>query len=431
VTKKFFKLFLKNLEQKTGCNQLLYAGLFMFAICVLNAEAADYPQWRGINRDGISGETGLLKEWQEGGPELLWSIKGFGSGYSSPSISNGVLYITGTKDNKEFLSAFDLNGNLKWEKEYGKAFTDTTPEARTTPTVDGNSLYVISGTGEVVCFDAETGTIKWSVEAFKKFEGQYGSWGIAESPLIVDDKVIYTPCGAKTTVVALSKDTGETVWASESLDDHSGYVSPILAKIGEKKQIITVTAKYVLGINAEDGKIDWKVANTDISSPGDINTVSPIYHDGSVFVTSGYNDAGALIKISDDGLSASVAWVNPDLDVHHGGVVLVDGYIYGANWINNENGNWVCLEWSTGKTMYETKWGNKGSIISADGMLYCYEEKSGNLGLVKVSPEGFNVISTLKIKQGGGPHWAHPVISDGVLYVRHGEILMAYNIKEK
>jgi len=419
---------------KTIKNLTLSVGIWFFAFGILyiaNIQAEDWPQWGGINRDGVSNETELLKEWSEGGPNLLWSTKSIGDGFSSPSIANGVIYITGMKDNKEILSTFDLNGNIKWSKEYGKAFSQSTPEARSTPTVDGNALYIISGTGEVVCLDAVSGDIKWSVNAFSQFDGQYGGWGIAESPLIVDDKVIYTPCGEKTTVVALNKNTGETVWTSESLNDHSGYVSPILATIGMKKQIITVTGSYVIGVNASNGHIDWKIANSDISSPGDINCVSPIYYNGGVFVTSGYDDAGALIKLSDDGTQASVAWVNPDLDTHHGGVVLVNGYVYGSNWLDNEHGNWVCLDWNSGKTMYETKWNNKGSIISAEGMLYCYEEQRGTLGLVKASPDGFTVVSSFKITQGGGAHWAHPVISDGVLYMRHGDVLMAYDIKVK
>ncbi|MDQ1328683.1 MAG: hypothetical protein QG641_1968 [Candidatus Poribacteria bacterium] len=419
---------------KTIKNLMLSVGVWLFAFGVLytaNIQAEDYPQWRGINRDGISNETGLLKEWSEEGPKLLWSIKDLGAGFSSPSIANGVIYITETKDNKEILSALDLNGNIKWSKEYGKAAPQWPSEARTTPTVDGDAIYVISGAGEVVCLDAASGAVKWSVPAFTKFEGQYGGWVIAESPLIVDDKVIYTPCGEKTTVVALNKNTGETVWTSESLNDHSGYVSPILAIIGEKKQIITVTGSYVIGVDASNGHIDWKVANSEISSPGDINCVSPIYYNGSIFVTSGYNDAGALIKVSDDGTQASVAWVNPALDTHHGGVVLVNDYVYGSNWLDNEHGNWVCLDWNSGKTMYETKWNNKGSIISAEGMLYCYEEQRGTLGLVKASPDGFTVVSSFKITQGSGAHWAHPVISDGVLYMRHGDVLMAYDIKVK
>ncbi len=398
----------------------------------MNVQAADYPQWRGFERNGISAETGLLKEWPEGGPELVRTMTGLGKGFSSPSIANGTIYVTGTVDNIEFLSALDLEGNLKWKKEYGKPFTKSYSNARTTPTVDGGSVYVISGSGEVVCFDAASGDIKWSVAALEKFEGKFGSWGTAESALIVDNKVIYTPCGNKTTMVALDKNTGETVWASESVGGNSGYCSPKLIERGGKRLILSMTGKYLLGVNAEDGKIEWKIGYKKVAPGGnEINIATPIYHDGRAFFTSGYDHAGVMLELSEDGSDASVVWVSRDLDVHHGGIVLVDGYIYSSNWINNSKGNWVCLDWNSGKTMYEKEWFNKGSIISADGMLYCYEEKGGNLGLVKASPEDFTVVSSFKITQGKGQHWAHPVISDGLLYIRHGDVLMVYNIEAK
>jgi outer membrane protein assembly factor BamB len=397
-----------------------------------DVQASDYPQWRGPDRSGISKETGLLKEWPEGGPELLWTAQKLGKGFSSPSIANGSIYVTGMKNKVEILSALDMSGNVKWAKEYGKAYTKSFPDARTTPTVDGDSIYVISGTGEVVCFDAASGDIKWSVEAFKKFKGKQGSWGTAESPLVVDNKVIYTPCGKQTTVVALDKATGETVWTTESVGGPSGYVSPIVVERGGKKLILTMTGNFLLGVNLEDGRIEWKVKYQEAAPGGnDINVPTPVYHDGRVFFTSGYDHAGVMLKISEDGANASVVWVNRDLDTHHGGVVLVDGYIYGSNWINNSKGNWVCVDWNSGKTMYEKKWNNKGSIISAEGMLYCYEEGKGNLGLVKASPEGFALISSFKIELGKAQHWAHPVISDGLLYMRHGGVLMAYDIRAK
>ena len=421
-------------SKKVTKKLMLAIGIWLLACgCVpLEHYTPDWPQWQGLERNGLSKETGLLKEWPEEGPKLLWSAEGIGSGFSSLSIANGVLYITGTVDNVEILSAYDLDGNLKWKKEYGKAFSQSYPDARTTPTVDGNSIYVISGTGEVVCFDAMSGDIKWSVQGFDKFKGKHGSWGIAESPLVVDDKVIYTPCGEETTVVALDKNTGETVWTSESLNDQSAYVSPILVKRGGKKLIVGVTGDYIIGVNAENGKIEWKFNYRETSEKSrEINAVTPIYHDGYIYVTSGYDHGGAMLKLSEDGTNVSLVWVDYTLDTHHGGVVLVDGYIYGSNWINNGQGNWVCVDWNSGKVMYEKDWHNKGPIISADGMLYCYEEKTGNFGLVKTSPEDFTVVSSFKITQGKGQHWAHPVISDGRLYIRHGDVLMVYDIKAK
>lgn len=414
----------------------LVTGIFLcfFGLAyTINTQAADYPQWRGFGRSGVSKETGLLKEWPEEGPELLWSATGLGKGFSSPSISNGVLYVTGTEGSIESLSAFDLSGNPKWKKEYGKAYTKSFPDARCTPTVVENSAYVVSGTGEVVCFEAASGSIKWSVQAFDKFEGKHGSWGIAESPLVVDNKVIYTPCGKKTTVVALDRETGQTMWTTESVGGQSGYVSPILVERGGMRLIVTVTGTYILGINVESGEIVWQVDYSKLPPPdgggNDINIVTPVYYDGRIFVTSGYDHTGVMLELSADGKDASVVWLSPDLDTHHGGVVLVDGHIYGSNWINNNAGNWVCVDWDSGKTMYEKEWFSKGSIVSAEGMLYCYEEKKGNLALVKVSPEDFTIVSSFRITQGKGQHWAHPVINDGVLYMRHGDVLMAYNIK--
>lgn len=431
ITLRRFKLRLRK-----AVNVVLVIGILytLGMVCIVNAQSADWPQWQGPDRDAISEETGLLREWPEGGPKLLRSVTGIGQGFSSPSIAKGVLYVTGMEDNIEFISVFDLQGNLKWKKEYGKAYTKSTPDARTTPTVDGDSVYVISGTGEVVCFDASSGSIKWSVQALEKFGGKQGDWGTAESPLIVNDKVIYTPCGEKTTIVALDKNTGETVWASRSLSDQSAYVSPILVERGGRKLIVTVTGNYIIGVNPENGDIEWQIKYTEIPPPksgNEIKAVTPLYHNGRIFVTSGYNHTGVMLELSEDGANASVVWWNQDLDTHHGGVVLVDGYIYGSNWINNENGNWVCLDWNSGKTMYEKKWHNKGSIISADGMLYCYEENDGNLALVKASPEDFAIANSFKIEQGKGPHWAHPVISDGVLYIRHGDVLMAYDIESE
>ncbi len=427
---------------RTVRNLALVLGFCLLASVVW---ASDWPQWRGPDRDGVSKETGLLKSWPEGGPKLLWSVTGLGAGFSHPSIAKGTIYVTGMTDNKEFISAFDMDGKLKWKTEYGNAYTKANPEARTTPTVDGDQIYVVSGTGEVVCFDT-AGNIKWSVDAFKKFDGKQGAWGTAESPLVIDNKVIYTPCGRNTAMVALDRNTGETVWTSKALTieskdkntgetvlrpDQSGYVSPIVIEIAGKRQIVTVTGNYVIGVNPENGDIIWQLMGRDYKSPGDINPVSPVYHKGRIFITSGYNDVGFMVELSEDGTKASVPWINPDLDVHHGGVVLVDGYIYGANWINNGEGNWVCLEWDSGKTMYETKWFNKGSIIAADGMLYCYEENDGNLGLAKAWPQEFKMVSSFKITQGKGPHWAHPVISDGKLYMRHGDVLMVYDIKAR
>lgn len=307
-------------------------------------------------------------------------------------------------------------------------------ESRATPTIENKNIYVSSGLGDVACIDAISGTIRWKLKASEKFEGAYGRWGLSESLLLVNDKVIYTPGGNKTTIVALNKENGETIWQSKSLGDAPSYTSPLLIEIKGKKQIVTTTKNYIIGVNPKNGEIVWKFDFGKYAGgkrPYNNQTNTPLYHKGKIFVSSGYDHKSIMLNLLDNASSVSVAWVDSTIDIHHGGAVRIDGYIYGANWEHNRMGRWVCMNWETGKIMYEAEWKNKGSIISADGMLYCFEEKGGNIALVKVDPEKFEVISSFKAPLGTVPYWAHPAIKNGILYVRHGKALMAYDIKEK
>jgi len=397
-----------------------------------SATPSQWPQFRGPNRDGKSTETGLLKKWPEAGPKMLWSAQGLGTGYSAVSISGDTIYATGMVNKKGVLFALDMNGKPKWERTYGDEWTKSSAGVRGTPTIDGNRAYIISGPGEVFCYDAKTGDPKWTVDAFKKFDGKYGSWGIAESPLIDGNNIICTPGGSKATMVALNKMTGATVWTCSVGTEKSSYCSPILVRRGPNKIIVTMTDEYVFGVDAKTGTLLWKDSQKDQFGGENktINPVSPIYHDGKVYATSGYDDGGAMLALSSDGTSFTREWVDETLDNHHGGVVFVDGHIYGSNWKGNGDGAWVCLDWNTGKVKYEDHWNNKGAITYADGMLYCYEEKGGNMALVRPTPEKFDVVSSFKVELGNGRHWAHPVVCGGTLYIRHGEVLMAYDIKE-
>ena len=392
-------------------------------------------QWRGENRDGHYTGVELLKKWPDDGPKLLWSNETLESGYGSPSCSADAVYITGTKTQVEYLFALDMSGKVKWKTDIGPSFAGDFPLARCTPAVKDGYVYVISSAGKVSCIDATSGKTKWSVDGYQKFSGSWGIWGTSENPLVVDNMVIYTPGGDKTTMVALNAETGETVWQTKSLKDKSAYASPIVFYHAGRKVIANVIANYIFGVEAGSGELLWRYSYGTLEAPPleewgapYVNTVTPIYNDGYIYTTS-YNHVGASFKLSDDGRGISVAWTDSILDTHHGGVVLVDGYIYGANWINNRSGNWCSVDWKTGMLAYETKWMTKGSIIYADGMLYCYEEKRGNIALAKADPKGFDVISSFQVTQGSGPHWSHPVVSDGVLYVRHGKALMAYEIR--
>jgi len=391
-------------------------------------------EWRGIGRTGsYPEENNLLNKWPENGPVMNWFKEDLPSGYSSIAVTDKQLFTTGIDGDNDVVICYDLDGNFLWKSPYGRKWDNSFDESRSTPTIEDNRLYVSSGLGDVSCLNTLDGTIIWQVKASEIFGGNYGRWGIAESILIVDGVVIYTPGGDKTTMVALDKLTGETIWQTKSLENEPSYTSPLLIERNGEKIIATLTQNYFIGVLANSGEILW---NFDFGAyaggmmKANNQTNTPLYHDGEFFLTSGYDHQSVLVKLGDDNRSISLKWVDSELDVHHGGVVLIDGYIYGSNWLNNRNGNWTCLRWEDGKMMYSENWENKGAIIHADDHLYCYDEKNGNLALVPVNPEKFEVSSSFTIPYGKGTHWSHPVIKNGQLYIRHGNALMSFNIKE-
>ena len=400
-------------------------------LCSTLTVAADWPQFRGPHRNGKSTETGLLKQWPEGGPPLLWEVDGLGEGYSSAAIARGTVYITGQIDAEGFVFAFDLNGKPQWKTRYGREWTKSYPAARCTPTVQDDRLYVTSGRGAVYCLDAGSGEIRWSLDAAEKYGPQWPRWGMSENVLIDGDRVICTPGGEVASIIALDKMTGNVVWECKELTQQSCYCNPIVITHGGRRLLVTMLADSVVGLDAATGKLLWHddFDEYHVDRRRLVNANTPIYHDGRLYTTSGYENGGALLQLSPDGTSVKRLWTDAMLDVHHGGVVLVDGYLYGANWTSNSRGNWVCLRWEDGQTMYDTRWnGNKGSVIYADGMLYCYDERTGDVGLVKATPDEFQVVSKFTIAKGKGPYWAHPSLADGRLYLRHGAHLMVYDI---
>jgi len=411
--------------------------IILFSMFSGLAGAQEISEWREENRTGVSAETGLLKSWPDGGPAILWSNTELGKGHSSVSFGKNSIYITGLSGSDDVLYALDMNGKIKWQTVFGKAWNQSNPESRATPTIESGRAYCTSGSGELACIDGTTGKIVWTYKASEIHKGTFGSWGIAESLIVDGNKIYFSPGGPETMTIALDKATGKLLWKSASLNDKPGYVSPVLVNHAGKKMLINVSLGHVFGVDVSNGEILWKVPHGVSSDPNMrrydlIKCVTPLFKDGKIYVTGGYDTGGMMIEIGKDGKSANVLWTDSVLDVHHGGVVLVNGYIYGANWINNNNGSWCCIDWNTGKKMWEEKWNNKGSIIAADGMLYIYEERGGNVGLLKPNPEKFDLVSTFKVTQGtAGPYWAHPVIKGGVLYLRHMNALMAYNINAK
>ena len=408
---------------------LLYFALLIF---VLNS-SAQLVQWRGPNRDGIFTETGLLKAWPEGGPQQILEVEKIGKGWSSPIVDGNMIYVTGMIDTLDYLTAIDMQGKIKWQVPYGRSWNKSFPDSRASATIDGDGIYVQSGTGRLVCIQKTTGLEIWAVDVDKEFECEYHMWGNSETPLIVDDKVICSPGGNKTSVVAFNKRTGKLVWQSKSLNGQRAYASPTIYKYNEFRYILAVIGTDLIALVPETGEIAWnyKYHNPEKwDQPGLIWTNTPVFKDDKIFITMGYDYNAKMIKMAPDGKSVSEVFTDTIFDNHHHGVILTDGYLYGSNWTDNKRGKWVCMKWDTGEIMYESEWDTKGAMIMADGLLYCYNEK-GNVGLVKPDPAGFNVISEFKITKGAGPHWAHPFIADGKLLLRHGDVLMVYDIKEK
>jgi outer membrane protein assembly factor BamB len=410
-------------------NLILLSVLIFSKVC-----DAQISEWREENRTGVSSETGLLKSWPAEGPTLLWSNSDLTKGNSSVSYGDNSLYITGTSEGNDILYALNMNGKLLWQTIMGRAWNESYPESRATPTVEGDKVYTASGFGDLACIDGITGKAIWNYKASEMNKGTYGRWGIAESLIPDGDKLYFTPGGPETMTIALKKTTGEVLWKTSALNNKPGYVSPILITYACKKILVNISQENVFAVDVSNGEILWKIP---IDKPAGFNwdlilCVTPVYIDGMIYVTGGYNVGGLMVKLAEDGKSVAVVWTDKVLDVHHGGVVVVNGNIYGSNWLNNGDGNWCCIDWKTGEKRWEEHWNCKGSIISAEGMLYIYDEKRGNVGLLKATPEKFDLVSSFQITQGNaGPFWAHPVIHKGVLYIRHNNALMAYDIKAK
>jgi len=398
------------------------------AMAACLAWTLDSPQFRGPDRNGVFPATGLLEQWPEAGPKELWSSEGLGKSFASVAIVGDRLYTTGMFDNEGFLFALDLKGNHIYKVSYGPEFPNGYPGARTTPTVNDGAVYVMSSEGRLSSFNAADGKLNWAVETLDRFKGSGNArdliprWGIAESVLVVDDMVVCTPGGKNASLAAFHKKTGDLVWQTKGLSEISGYCSARLLDNGRVRQIITLTGESLVGVDPENGKVVWRQA---YEGRYDIHAVSPVFLDNYIYVTDGYRQGGAMFELAADGSGVSKRWTEKTLDCHHGGVVEAGGYIYGAN----SRGDWICLDFKTGEQAAKTRGVGKGAAVYADGKVYGYGER-GLVGLFNADPKDFRLISSFEVEKGSGRHWSHPVILDGVLYIRHGDALMAYDIRK-
>jgi len=408
---------------------------FAFVCCfvmtgVLGAAAQEnsWPQFHGPNRDNLSTETGLLKKWPENGPDLLWTAKKLGFGYSSASIASGMIFTAGDIKNKTLVTALDMKGRIIWQEQNGEAWLGSYPGSRGTPTIDGDRLYHENPHGDVVCMEAKTGKKIWTVNILEKFKGVNLPWALSESLLIDGDNVICCPGGPQTCMVALDKHTGKIVWKAPSAGDKAGYASPILVHFQGLRIIITLTSGAMIGVDADTGELLWRAEHKPYAEE---NVLMPIYHDGHIFASGVY--AGSVkwkINVNEGKASVEEVWSSKDLDNHHGGVLLKDGYLYGSSCVYHKE-QWICLDWKTGEKKYVDKGNGKGSLTYADGLLYTLS-RDRFVSLVKPSPNSHEIVSSFKIPKGGkGMSWAHPVVCGGRLYIRHGEFLYAYDVGAK
>lgn len=394
----------------------------ILSLASLTLFAQDNIQWRGTDRTGIYTETGLMKSWPAAGPAMLWSYDGLGEGHSSAAIASDKIYLTGMTDGKGYLYVFDLKGKLLNKKMYGPEWNESYNGPRGTVTLNDGKLYLMSGVGDLYCFDVATLNVVWKKNILKEFKASNIVWGINEAPLIVGDKVIATPGGKEHNIVALNKNTGTLIWSSLGEGDAAAYCSPLYIKDQQVPLIVTMTANHILGIDANTGKKLWSQEHTNRYS---IHANTPVYGDGMILCTSGYGSGSIMLRLKNGGRSVEQAWSSKELDNRIGGMVKIGDYVYGSG---DNNRFWFCADWKTGEIKYKEKGFAMGNIIADNGMLYCYTDR-GDMVLAKANPEKFEVVSRFQITKGTEQHWAHPVIYKGVLYVRHGDSIMAYKIK--
>jgi outer membrane protein assembly factor BamB len=396
-------------------------------LCAQAAKAqtgGEWPQWRGANRDGISKETGLLKQWPEGGPPLAWKATGAGGGYSSFSISKGKLYTLGLRKDREFVIAFDIKtGKEVWSTAFGNAFrNDRGDGPRGTPTIDGDRLYALGGSGDLSALDANSGKLIWQMNVLEKFGGSNITWGISESPLVIGEKLLVNAGGPDASIVALNKKDGSVIWKSQS--DRAGYSSAIAVQTPGGTQVVFFTHTRALGLDLNTGKLLWdypKAANNVA------NAATPIARGNRVFISSDYGNGGGLVEIKSDakGTSAAEVYFTKDMRTHHSTAVLIGDHLYGFS-----GSILTAMNFDTGQIAWKDRSVGKGSLVFADGNLYCLSE-NGVVGLVEASPTGYREKGRFRIAQDSLPTWAHPVVAGGRLYLRDQDTIYAYDVREK
>jgi outer membrane protein assembly factor BamB len=387
--------------------------------------AADWPQWQGTDRTRISKETGLMKQWPSAGPAVVWTATGLGNGYGSMAVAGERVFVQGTRGGNSIVVAINrADGKEVWSKALGRSGDDDRgPGPRGTPTVDGDRVYILSENGDLMCVKTD-GTEVWKRNILRDFSGRQLNWLISESPLVDGAHVIVSPGGPGAGMVKLDKMTGKTVWQTAELSDPAGYSSAIVADVQGVRTYLTFTASAGVGVRASDGKLMFRY---DRAANRTANITTPVFFDNKVFFTSAYGTGGGLVglRANSGTVSAEEIYFTREMKNHHGGVVLVGQHLYGF-----DDAILTCIEFATGKRMWQDRSVGKGSVTVADGQLYIQGENN-QFALANATPSGYEEKGRFSFPDKGLPSWAHPVVSGGRLYVRNQDSLLAYDIKAK
>lgn len=421
-----------------------------WAVLTSPAQAADWPQWQGVDRTGVSKETGLLKEWPKDGPPLAWKVNTLGGGYSAPAIAAGRIYGMSKRDGREVIWALsEVDGKELWATPIGQSPSSAPSQGiegpGCTPTVDGDRIYGIGNGGDIACLQIADGKVIWQRSLVRDFGGTAPQWSYRESPLVDGEKLVCTPGAADALLVALNKTTGEAIWKTQAPAGSVGgrravgnngsgaaYSSAIAIDFEGQRQYVQFGANGLFGVAASDGKLLWRYDKP--ANPNAINCSSPIYHDGMVFASSAYGAGGGVAKLTkgaDGSITATEVWFSRQLQSHHGGFVLFEGRLYGAHG-GLEGGNIVCFDFKTGQQIWSERAERraaKGAIALVDGRLY-YPVEDGTMLLIE--PDATQYVERGRFQQpdrSRAPNWTHPVIANGKLYLRDQGVLLCYDVK--
>lgn len=401
---------------------LIFSGCNLF-----QSKSAEIVQWRGPNRDGIFNEKNLLDTWPEEGPELLWKYEELGRGHSSAAFADDKVFTLGTnvEDSITSLFAFSLEGELLWKKEMGREWMKTWPAQRATPLIYDGRGYVFDGLGVMHCFNVEDGSVIWQRKLIDELSDRNSMHGVHENLIIEGNKLFCTLGGEENNILALDKNTGETIWVSKGIGEMNAYCSPTIIEHSDTKYYITMTFNALVSINIENGEVAWTQELTEATFG--IHASVPLYHNGFLYIIEGYRDGSSMFKIADDGLSAEMIWRHDSIGPQMGDAVRIGDNLFVSS---SPARKWFFLDWNTGKVNFSTKVLKIGTVIAANDKLFILTY-GGELAMVKVENDDFTILGKLNAPGKRGDHYSQPVIKDGKLYIRYMDTICVYDIRKR